>query len=201
MKKNTSFASILLQKSESELLQLLQEANARIKELESKNRKLEQRMNKLKTQAKRDRQVSSSLRGQIKAEQGKIASLKSAIKIARSEAKTAIKRAEKAEAEVRTVKNILKEIQPKLTKEQLFEMYRSSNLTRFWERMTSIHQYDQAKLLEMQQKMSTFDSQKLRDIIRVMGLRSTWYDSDAEWNASEAAGWDERNLYAFIMSF
>lgn len=180
MKKNTSFASILLQKSESELLQLLQEANARIKELESKNRKLEQRMNKLKTQAKRERQISSSLRGQIKAEQGKIASLKSAIKIARSEAKTAIKRAEKAEAEVRTVKNILKEIQPKLTKEQLFEMYRSSNLTRFWERMTSIHQYDQAKLLEMQQKMSTFDSQKLRDIIRVMGLRSTWYDSDAE---------------------
>lgn len=201
MKKNTSFASILLQKSESELLQLLQEANARIKELESKNRKLEQQMSKLKTQAKRERQVSSSLRGQIKAEQGKIASLKSAIKIARSEAKTAIKRAEKAEAEVRTVKNILKEIQPKLSKEQLFEMYRSSNLTRFWERMTSIHQYDQEKLLEMQQKMSTFDSQKLRDIIRVMGLRSTWYDSDAEWNSSEAAGWDERNLYAFIMSF
>ena len=201
MKKNKSLANILLQKSESELLQLLTDAYAKIAELEARNRKLEREMSKFKTQAKRERQISSSLRGQLQAEQSKVQLLKSTIKTARSQAKAAIKRAEAAEAEVRTVRNILKEVKPKLSREQLFEMYRDSNLARFWQRMMQLHDYDPDKLAEMQEKMSKWSSQKLRDMIRVMGLRSTWYDSDAQWNASEASGWDERNLYAFIMSY
>ena len=201
MKKNKSLANILLQKSESELLQLLTDAYAKIAELEARNRKLEREMSKFKTQAKRERQISSSLRGQLQAEQSKVQLLKSTIKTARSQAKAAIKRAEAAEAEVRTVRNILKEVKPKLSREQLFEMYRDSNLARFWQRMMQLHDYDPDKLAEMQEKMSKWSSQKLRDMIRVMGLRSTWYDSDAQWNSTEASGWDERNLYAFIMSY
>lgn len=201
MKKKTSLASILLQKSEPELLQLLEEALAKVARLEAQNKQLQREVSKFRTQARRERQRSSSLRGQLKSEQAKVEQLKATIKTVRVKAKAATKRAEAAEADVRTVKNILKEIQPKLTKEQVFEMYRNSNLTRFWDRLTQVHQFDPQKLQEMQQRMASWDSQKLRDIVRVAGWRSTWYDSDAEWNASEVAGWDERNLYAFIMSY
>lgn len=201
MAKKTSLASILLQKSESDLLQLLNDAYARIKELEAQNMKLAKQVTKFKTQAKRERQRSSSLRGQLRAEQAKVESIKASIKVARGKQRAAEKRAEAAEAQVRTVKNILKEIKPTLTKEQVFEMYRGSNFNRFWDRMTQVHQFDPQKLQEMKNKMATWDSQKLRDIIRVAGWRSTWYDSDAEWNSSEVAGWDERNTYAFIMSY
>lgn len=201
MKKKTSLASILLQKSEPELLQLLEESLARVSELEAQNKRLQKEVNKFKTQARRERQRSSSLRGQLKAEQARVEQLRATIRTVRIKARAATKRAEAAEADVRVVKNILKEIQPKLTKEQVFEMYRNSNLTRFWDRLTQVHQFDPEKLQEMQQKMASWTSQKLRDIVRVAGWRSTWYDSDAEWNASEVAGWDERNLYAFIMSY
>ena len=201
MAKKKSLASILLQKSESDLLQLLNESYDRIRQLEEQNRKLQAQVQKYKTQARRERQRSSSLRGQLRAEQAKVESIKTSIKVARGKTKAAEKRAEAAEAQVRTVKNILKEIKPTLTKEQVFEMYRSSNLDRFWDRLTQVHQFDPAKLQEMRAKMASWTSQKLRDIIRIAGWRSTWYDSDAEWNASELAGWDERNTYAFIMSY
>ena len=95
------------------------------------------------------------MRGQLKAEQAKVEQLKATIKTVRVKAKAATKRAEAAEADVRTVKNILKEIQPKLTKEQVFEMYRNSNLTRFWDRLTQVHQFDPEKLQEMQQRMAS----------------------------------------------
>lgn len=201
MAKKKSLASILLQKSESDLLQLLNESYSKIRQLEEQNKKLQAQVQKYKTQAKRERQRSSSLRGQLRAEQAKVESIKASIKAARGKTRAAEKRAEAAEAQVRTVKNILKEIKPTLTKEQVFEMYRSSNLDRFWDRLTQVHQFDPQKLQEMRAKMAEWDSQKLRDIIRIAGWRSTWYDSDAEWNASEVAGWDERNLYAFIMSY
>lgn len=201
MKKKTSLASILLQKSEPELLKLLEESLNRIKVLEEQNKKLAREVSKYKTQAKRERQRSSSLRGQLKAEQAKVETLRSSIKTIRIKTRAAQRKAEAAEAEVRTIKNILKEIQPTLTREQVFEMYRTSNLDRFWARLLQVHEFDPEKLEEMRAKMATWDSQKLRDIIRVAGWRSTWYDSDAEWNASEVAGWDERNLYAFIMSY
>jgi len=155
MAKKKSFASILLQKSESDLLQLLDEAYARIRGLEAQNKKLASEVTKYKTQARRERQRSSSLRGQLKAEQAKVESIKASIKVARGRARAAEKRAETAEAQVRTVKNILKQIKPTLTKEQVFEMYRSTNLDRFWDRATQVHQFDPEKLQEMRNKMAS----------------------------------------------
>ena len=201
MAKKKSLTSILLQKSESDLLQLLDEAYSRIRSLEAQNKKLMSEVTKYKTQTRRERQRSSSLRGQLRAEQAKVESIKASIKVARGKQRAAEKRAEAAEAQVRTLKNTLKEIKPKLTKEQVFEMYRSSNFNRFWDRMTQVHQFDPQKLQEMKNKMATWDSQQLRDIIRVAGWRSTWDDSESEWNSSELAGWDEKNTYAFIMSY
>lgn len=131
MAKKKSFASILLQKSESDLLQLLDEAYERVRQLEAQNKKLVNEVTRYKTQARRERQRSSSLRGQLRAEQAKVESIKASIKVARGKQRAAEKRAEAAEAQVRTVKNILKEIKPTLTKEQVFEMYRGSNFDRF----------------------------------------------------------------------
>lgn len=155
MKKKTSLASILLRKSESELAELLEKSYERIRELEAQVKKLQKQTSKYRTQAKRERQISSSLRGQLKAERAKVEQLSASIKVARGRTRAAEKRAETAEAEVRTVKNILKQIQPKLSREQVFEMYRSSNLDRFWDRLTQVHQFDPEKLEEMQQKMAS----------------------------------------------
>lgn len=195
------YIKVLKGKSNQELEQLLEEAYARIAELEKRNQQNLRTITKYKSSAKQQRQRASSLAGQLKAERAKVVALQRGIKIQKAKVKTATKRQKAAEAEVKVVKNIIKQIQPKLTKEQVFEMYRNSNQTRFWERMTQVHQFDPQKLQEMQAKMATWDSQKLRDIVRVAGWRSTWYDSDAEWNSSEVTGWDERNLYAFIMSY
>ena len=111
------------------------------------------------------------------------------------------KRAEAAETEVKAIKTAIKALTPKLTKDQLFEMYRSSNFNRFWERIQMVIEISPEKLAEMKQHMATWDSQKLRDMIRFLGLRSTWYDSDAEWNSSEVTRWDEKNLYQTIMVY
>lgn len=188
-------------KTNQELQQLLEEAYARIEQLELQVKKQSKSLQKYKTSAAKARQQARSLEGSLKAEQAKVAALRKTLKTQKVKVKKAEKRQKAAEAEVATVKNLIKQIKPTMSREQVFELYKVSNQNRFWERMTSVHQFDPEKLAEMQQKMATWDSQKLRDIIRIAGWRSTWYDSDAEWNASELAGWDERNTYAFIMSY
>lgn len=200
-KKSVSFAASLLHKGQSELVQMLQEAYRKIAELQRRNVVLEREASKYKTQAAQQRQRAKSLSGRLKAQQAKVETIRSVMKSQKNKIKAAVKKAKKAEAELKELKLSFGRIKPTLTKEQLFELYKSSDQNRFWERMTSVHQFDAQRLAEMQAKMSTWSSQKLRDIIRVAGWRSTWYDSDAEWNASEVAGWDERNLYAFIMSY
>ena len=188
-------------KSPLELKDLLSQAYEKIAELERKNRELEKQMKKFSTQSAKARQRASSLKGQLRAEQEKVQLLTKTIKFQKTAIKKANLRAEKAEAEVKSIKFAIKDLTPKLTKDQLFELYKSSNSTRFWERVLQVHNIDPQKLAEMQEKMSSWTSQKLRDIIRIAGWRSTWYDSDAEWNSSEIIPWDERNLYAFIMSY
>ena len=195
------YIKLLKGKSNQELEQLLEEAYERIAALEKRNKESVRAITKYKQSAKQQRQRAASLAGQLKAEKAKVVALQRSIKVQKTKVRAARKKQAVAEAQVKAVKNIIKQIQPKLTKEQVFEMYRNSNQERFWDRMTQVHQFDPKKLQEMKAKMATWDSQKLRDIVRVAGWRSTWYDSDAEWNASEVTGWDERNLYAFIMSY
>lgn len=196
------YIKILKGKTNQELIQLLEEAYARIEQLEKKNQQSIKAITKYKqSSARQQRERTASLEGQLKAEKIKVEALKKTLKKQKTKTREARKKQVVAEKEVKAVRSVIKQIKPKLTKEQVFEMYRNSNQERFWDRMTQVHQFDPQKLAEMQARMSKWDSQKLRDIVRVAGWRSTWYDSDAEWNASEVAGWDERNLYAFIMSY
>lgn len=195
------YIKILKGKTNQELIQLLEEAYARIEQLEKKNQQSIKAITKYKQSARQQRERTASLEGQLKAEKIKIEALKKTLKRQKAKTREARKKQVVAEKEVKAVRSVIKQIKPKLTKEQVFEMYRNSNQERFWDRITQVHQFDPQKLAEMKARMSTWGSQKLRDIVRVAGWRSTWYDSDAEWNASEVAGWDERNLYAFIMSY
>lgn len=195
------YIKILKGKTNQELTQLLEEAYARIKQLEKKNQQSTKAITKYKQSARQQRERTASIEGQLKAEKIRVEALKKTLKKQRIKTREARRKQVVAEKEVKAVRSVIKQIKPKLTKEQVFEMYRNSNQERFWDRITQVHQFDPQKLAEMKARMSTWNSQKLRDIVRVAGWRSTWYDSDAEWNASEVAGWDERNLYAFIMSY
>ena len=49
--------------------------------------------------------------------------------------------------------------------------------------------------------MANMSSEQIRTLIRIGGLRSTWYDSDSEWNASELSGYDLRGLCLLILSY
>ena len=191
---------LLKTKSPLELKDLLSQAYERIAELEKRNRELERELSKFSTKSAKARQKISSLKGQLKAEKAKVQTLTKTIKVQKVAIKKFATQTQKAQNEVKAIKTAIKDISPKLSKEVLFEIYKSSNQTRFWERVTQVHQIDSEKLQEMKERMATWDSQKLRDVIRMAGWRSTWYDSDAEWNASELARWDERNIYALIMS-
>lgn len=195
------YIKLLQGRTNQELEKLLEEAYARIEQLERKNQQSARDITKYKQSARQQRQRIASLQGQLKAEKIKVETLQRTIRLQKQKVKMARRKQKIAEAEVKAVRTIIKQIQPKLTREQVFEMYRGSNQERFWDRMTQVHKFDPEKLQEMRNKMASWDSQKLRDIVRVAGWRSTWYDSDAEWNASEVAGWDEKNLYAFIMSY
>lgn len=179
----------------------LRESNERVKRLEKEVEKLKRELSKYKTQSAKQRQRIKSLQGQLGAERAKVTSLQKGLKIQKIKTRKARAKQAAAEKETAAIKQAIKDITPKLTKDQLFEMYRSSNLTRFWDRIQQVTEISAEKLAEMQQRMASWSSQRLRDIIRVGGWRSTWYDSDANWNSSELNGWDERNLYAFIMSY
>ena len=191
----------LLKAPSNAIVDALKESNERVKQLEKEVERLKRELSKYKTQSAQQRQRIKSLQGQLSAEKVKVTSLQKGLRIQKSKARQARARQRKAEEETIALKTAIKNITPKLTKDQLFEMYRSSNFTRFWERVQQVTQIDPQKLAEMQAKMASWSSQQLRDIIRVGGWRSTWYDSDADWNSAELSGWDERNLYAFIMSY
>lgn len=184
-----------------DLLESLQRATERVKQLEQENLELRRQLSKFKTTSAKSRQRERSLRGQLNAAKQEVAQLKKGLTYQKQQNKR-LRQAEKAAtAEVKRVKEIIKQITPKLSREQIFEIYKTSNQKRFWQRAIQVIEFTPEKLAEMQQKMNQWSSQKLRDFVRVAGLRSTWYDSDGEWNASEIAVWDERNLYAMIMSF
>lgn len=98
----------------------------------------------------------------------------------------------------------------KMSKEQVFEMYRGINYSHFWDRVLSTIEWRsehwteeeaQRALAEAQNRMSNWSSQKIREIIRLAELRSTWYDSDAQWNSSELTRYTAFSLHKLIMSY
>ena len=191
----------LLKAPSNVAIDAIRKSNERVKQLEKEVEKLKRELAKYKTQNVQQRQRIKSLQGQLNAEKIKVTSLQKGLRIQKTKTKQARAQQREAEQETVAIKQAIKNITPKLTKDQLFEMYRSSNLTRFWERVQQVTEISPEKLAEMQAKMASWSCQQLRDIIRVGGWRSTWYDSDANWNSAELSGWDERNLYAFIMSY
>ena len=191
----------LLKAPSNVIIDAIKESNDRVKQLEKEVEKLKRELSKYKTKNAQQRQRIKSLQGQLTAQKMQVASLQKGLKVQRIKTKQAVAKQKKAEQQTAAIKAALKSITPKLTKDQLFELYRNSNFTRFWERVQQVTEISPEKLAEMQAKMASWSSQQLRDIIRVGGWRSTWYDSDANWNSAELSGWDERNLYAFIMSY
>lgn len=98
----------------------------------------------------------------------------------------------------------------KMSKEQIFEMYRGINYSHFWERVLSTIEWKsehwteeqaQRALAEAQERMSNWSSQRIREIVRLAELRSTWYDSDAQWNSSELTRYTAFSLHKLIMSY
>lgn len=130
-KKTKSIQNILFRKSESELIQLLQESLSRVSQLEARNKQLQRELNKFKTVAAKERQRAASLRGQLIAEQERVQTLQKSLRIARKSNKVAKQKVQAIEAENKAIKEIIKQIKPTLSKEQVFEMYRNSNLNRF----------------------------------------------------------------------
>lgn len=125
------YIKLLKGKSNQELEQLLEEAYERIAALEKSNKQNVRAITKYKQSAKQQRQREASLAGQLKAEKAKVAALQRSIKVQKTKLRAARKKQAVAEAEVKAIKKVIKQIQPKLTKEQVFEMYRNSNQERF----------------------------------------------------------------------
>ena len=103
-KKTRSIPDVLFRKSESELIQLLQESLSRVSQLEARNRELVRQLNKFKTTAARERQRASSLRGQLRAEQEKVQTLQKSLRIARKNNAVAKKKAEQVQIENKAIK-------------------------------------------------------------------------------------------------
>lgn len=181
-----------------ELLQTeLIEARARLSQLQRENDLLKQRVKSLSATTAKQRQIIKSKAGQVKSAQQTV-----------QELQTALKKIKKATRQItKTIKSpkILFGKKPTLTKEQVFEIYRQIDYTRFWMRIESVIDFDSVedreKLAEMKLHMAEMSSDNIRNLIRITELRSTWYDSDAQWNANELVKYDVDNLYNIIMSY
>ena len=181
-----------------ELLQTeLIEARARLSQLQRENDLLKQRVKNLSATTAKQRQIIKSKAGQVKSAQQTV-----------QELQTALKKIVKATKQItKNIKQpkILFGKKPTLTKEQVFEIYRQIDYTRFWMRIESVIDFDSVenreKLAEMKLHMAEMSSDNIRNLIRITELRSTWYDSDAQWNANELVKYDVDNLYNIIMSY
>ena len=114
-----------------DLLESLQRATERVKQLEQENLELRRQLSKFKTTSAKSRQRERSLRGQLNAAKQEVAQLKKGLTYQKQQNKR-LRQAEKAAtAEVKRVKEIIKQITPKLSREQIFEIYKTSNQKRF----------------------------------------------------------------------
>lgn len=51
----------------------------------------------------------------------------------------------------------------------------------------------------MEMKVASLSSQRIREIVKITKLHSTYYDSDASWNAAELADWTIDELHKMFM--
>ena len=201
-KKRTSKAvnKIIKGGANKELLQTeLIEARARLSQLQRENDLLKQRVKSLSSTTAKQRQVIKSQMGQVKAAQQTVQELQTALKKITKATKQLTKTIKQPKLKTYIGKK------PTLTKEQVFEIYRQIDYTRFWMRVESVIDFDSVedreKLAEMKLHMAEMSSEVIRDVIRIAGLQSTWYDSDDAWNANELVKYDVDNLYNIIMSY
>ena len=199
-KKRTSKAvnRIIKGGANKELLQTeLIEARARLSQLQRENDLLKQRVKNLSATTAKQRQIIKSKAGQVKSAQQTVQELQTALK-------KIVKATKQITNKIKQPK-ILFGKKPTLTKEQVFEIYRQIDYTRFWMRIESVIDFDSVedreKLAEMKLHMAEMSSDNIRNLIRITELRSTWYDSDAQWNANELVKYDVDNLYNIIMSY
>ena len=199
-KKRTSKAvnRIIKGGANKELLQTeLIEARARLSQLQRENDLLKQRVKNLSATTAKQRQIIKSKAGQVKSAQQTVQELQTALK----KIVKATKQITKATPKLKTYFGK----KPTLTKEQVFEIYRQIDYTRFWMRIESVIDFDSVadreKLAEMKLHMAEMSSDNIRNLIRITGLQSTWYDSDDAWNASELVKYDVDNLYNIIISY
>lgn len=174
----------------------LLQARAELARLRKENENLKQQVKSLSTASAKQRQRIKSQIGQLKAAEIRIASLKKALL---KTAKVATNIAEKI------TKSKIVFGKAKLSKEQVFEIYREVNYNRFWDRVESVLEpatpEDVVLLNQAKRHMSSMSSEKIRMLIKVADLRSTWYDSDPSWNAGELVNYTIRDIHAIIMSY
>ena len=182
----------------------LAQARAELARLQKENEGLKQKIKSLSSASAKQRQTIKSQKGQISAAKEKVTALKSAlgkanIRYRKQRAKTQLVSKELAEAKQAFIKK------PTLSKEQVFELYRQVDYNQFWARIESVMdfsgQQNQERLAEMKAHMAQMSSADIRDLIKIAGLRSTWYDSDAQWNENEVTQYDINGLYNMIMSY
>lgn len=174
----------------------LLQARAELARLRKENENLRQQVKTLSTASAKQRQRIKSQIGQLKAAEIKVASLKKAL------IKTA--KVVKTIAE-RTTRPKIAFGKAALSKEQVFEIYRGVDYNHFWERVESVinvlTEEDAELLRRAKEHMANMSSEQIRTLIRIGGLRSTWYDSDAEWNATELLGYDLKGICLLILSY
>lgn len=174
----------------------LKAAGMKQKELETELKKVKAELKSTREQLKREkasnqqlRQASTQITGKYNAA---IKALKNQVKNAENTSKVTIKPA-------------------KASKEQVFEMYRQTNYAHFWSRVLEMVEWKddrwtepgeaERKLAEAQAEMDSWDSQRIREFVRRANLRSTWYDSDAQWNSEELRKLRAKSLYDLIMTY
>ena len=175
----------------------LLQARAELARLRKENENLKQQVKSLSTASAKQRQRIKSQIGQLKAAEVKVASLKKALIRTAKVAKTIAER-ERTKPKIAFGKAAL-------SKEQVFEIYRGVDYNHFWERVESVIDVttdeDAILLKKAKEYMANMSSEQIRTLIRIGGLRSTWYDSDSEWNASELSGYDLKGLCLLILSY
>ena len=170
----------------NEFLQELQEILQLQVKLEAKLRKLEALVSSNKA-TKKQRQAYKSIKGQLKSVIAQQKNLKTSV------AKLRISTKKVSEPKAPKVKTI-PVIKPKLTRAQVFAMYRKSNTDRFIQRILLYYPELEDKLSIIYYHMDGASDEEVYIMIKRYGLNSTWFDSDGSWDQTELVGWNSNSL-------
>lgn len=171
----------------NEFLKELQEVFELQKRLEAKLKRLEKLIS-INKASKQERQTYRSLKGQIQSLTQKQRSLKTSLAQIKT---TAIRKAK----EVKTVGvKKVPVVKPKLTREQVFAMYRKNNTDRFVARILEFFPGLQQSLPLILFHLDGASDYEIYEMIKKYSLRSTWFDSEGSWDQAELVGWNQNSL-------